>query len=234
MSCLSPIQESLSGENSYGTAMSPHSSYMGHSPMRNVSAFSSWNDLKAQQRQLQSTNKNVRLKMGGVIPRDFVMRAIPESHFGKVKRMSSPTEADFKVLGLELDEEGSEKNIHEMSHPNQNREIRDETPGGGISSEKRSEAELPGDAFAEDDDSVGKTDILPANSFDNVSSLGTILRGASERARSGNKRPKIKMKLCVLLKKPIGKIAKGVWRKAKALFRKKKIPQLERSKGVLT
>ncbi len=108
-SCVSPIQESLSGQSStYGVVQSRSSSSYGtssstHTHRRTVSAFSSLADLKAQQRELsQARAKNIRIKVKNDVGSECVMTAIPESH--KKQPSSStvplPTDADMKLLGL--------------------------------------------------------------------------------------------------------------------------------------
>ena len=234
LSTLSPIQESLS-ENSLGTVSS---SVVTQSPILNVSAFSSLNDLKAKQKQLRHKNKKVRLKMGGSIPSECIMTAIPESHFATANRSSGPTEADLKLLGLSDDyhNEKTTKEFYQIVGLNSRREYRDESPRDGISFDRRSDAEFSSDT--PDGDSLGEQVMFLTKKSDEVSGIRSMLRSVSERS---GKRPKTRKAISKRLKKPFGKFAKQIWKKVKpliskpkALFKRKKDPQLTRSKGILT
>jgi len=233
MSCLSPIPESL-GEYSQSSASASASA--GHrstskptAHRRNVSAFSSLNDLKSQMRQMSHQNQNFRLRVGGDVGSDCVMTAIPESHF--MQKMGGPNEADMKLLGFSLPDISRDY------------EIRDEEQRKGTSYDQRTQVsvELPDNDIHEDQDSVGPPLEISPRCFDEVSEMATSLR-ASDR-ELGMKRSVSKRKLNMSFKKknPLKKFAKKVWRKvgpffykSTQMFHKKEQPKLERSKGVLS
>ncbi len=128
--CISPINESFSGQSStYGVPYSRSSSSYGTSVgshRRTVSAFSSLADLKAQQRELsQARSMNVRIKVKNDAGSECIMTAIPESH--KKQPSSStipmPTSADMKLLGL-----SQPHTTHSSSTHHANRRIARPTP----------------------------------------------------------------------------------------------------------
>lgn len=249
LSYLSPIQESLSDQTG-NRSQSPYSSVMARSHLRKISDFSSLNDLWARQRQLnQNKNANARIKIGGNVSSDCVMTAIPESHF--VKRNTGPTDADMKLLGLRLPNINDNNLTDQTNQTNQTnrfksgQELRDESPMDGISfDDERSEnsGELRGDEFSEDDESsVGIPVAVTTSSFDDISDIGIKLRKISDREIAQQSDATKKTKFRMQLKKPIDKFAMKIWHtmkpllyKSKLLFHKKEVPQLERSKGVLT
>ena len=249
LSYLSPIQESLSDQTG-NRSQSPYSSIMARSHLRKISDFSSLNDLWARQRQLnQNKNANARIKIGGNVSSDCVMTAIPESHF--VRRNTGPTDADMKLLGLRLPNINDNNLTDQTNQTDQTnrfengQELRDESPMDGISfDDERSEisGELRGDQFSEDDESsVGIPVAVTTSSFDDVSDIGTKLRGISDREIAQQSDATKKAKFRMQLKKPIDKFAVKIWHtmkpllyKSKLLFHKKEVLQFERSKGVLT
>jgi len=246
MSCLSPIQE----YNEYlasSQGSSQGSSYKSRSQSahrRNVSAFSTVAELRAEQKYLQSKNKNIRFKVGGDVRSECVMTAIPESH--NMQRTNEPTDADMKLLGLTLPE------VEDSIAPDMcTYEIRDEIPLNGVSCDQRTgfSAESNDEVCHEDDEnSVGLPIAVTSAEHDDVSEMGSQLRGISDRHLSTDENQTSKGKIestgekvKKALKKTFNRIANKAFRKIKpflcntrAIFEKKEAVDFKRAKGFLT
>lgn len=197
---------------------------------RGVSAFSSLAELKVQQKILQQ-NKPIHFTVGGNIRSECVMNAIPESHF--VQKNKGPNEKDLELLGFTL------PHLHEPSVL----DLRDEKTRSSFTSDQRTEVsvEMPHeDEFHEEEE-----DDLQLSNGSIVHSIGSSITGESskddvEHREATTKHGTFKVR-GMSFKKPLRKIARKVWRRVKPMlcktrtvFKKKKAPHLQRSKGILT
>jgi hypothetical protein len=232
MSCLSPIQE-CSSEYSHASRTMP-------SHRRGVSAFSSLAELKVQQKILQK-NKPIHFTVGGNIRSECVMTAIPESHF--VQKNRGPNEKDLELLGLTL------PHLHEPTVRNTKDkcvlDLRDEKTRSSFTSDQRTEVsvEMPHeDEFHEEEEEDLQ---LSSGSIVQVHSIGSSITGELskddvEHREATTRHGTFKVR-GMPFKKPLRKIARKVWRRVKPMlcktrtvFKKKKAPHLQRSKGILT
>lgn len=223
MSCLSPIQECSSEYNHHASQTLP-------SHRRSVSAFSSLAELKIQQKLLQR-NKPIQFTVGGNVRSECVMTAVPESHFCQKNR--GPNEKDLELLGFAL------PNMHEstLRHAKDkcSFELRDEDSRNCFTCDQRTEVSVGVpyyDEFHEEEDKEDDDDELQLSN--ELSKQDNMHTDAKTRYDKFQRRG-------ISFKKPWQKIAKKVWRRVKPMlcktrtvFKKKKVPELQRSKGFLT
>lgn len=223
MSCLSPIQE-CNSEYSHATRTLP-------SHRRCVSAFSSLAELKVQQKLLQQ-NKPIQFTVGGNVRSECVMTAIPESHF--VQKNRGPNEKDLELLGFRLPH---------MNEPTlrqtQNKcvfELRDENTRNSFTSDQRTEVsvEMPNDDEFHEEEEEEDDELQRDSVYGKPSQHDTL------RIEATGTHDKFKLR-GISFKKPLKKIARKVWRRVKPMlcstrtvFKRKKVPDLQRSKGFLT
>ncbi len=233
MSCLSPIQEVYYEDNSNvlspasSNFVSPASSMATEKISNRVSAFASLNDLKAKMSEL-SREKRTKIKIGGSIPREFIMKAVPESPYTKTRHRNMPSEADMEFLGRDLPLHGEKitgKNSYIFSEEKKrDHEFRDETaPVGNGPSEKRVDSPLNEiHVHMEADQPI----IIATQSSDDVSAIDTVTTTKPAQNTPPNlgveRSTSNRQKNHKSMKKPIQRFAKSVWEKVEPLFRKSK------------
>jgi hypothetical protein len=227
MPCLSPIQEC---NEKMAFSQGSHTSRPQSAHRRNVSAFSTVAELRAEQKFLLSKNKNIRFRVGGNVRSECIMTAITESH--NMQRTNVPTEADMKLLGLTLPDV-KDSTVSESC------EIRDEIPLDGVTWDQRTEIsiEMDDELYHEDDlDSVGLPIVVTSAEHDDAglpyqrthTNLKQTKKGKIKRAGG-----KVKKTLKRLGKKALKKI-QPLLCKTRTVFKKRKPPELKRAKGLLT